>query len=86
LRGVQPSILMHPLDFLGADDVDSLQFFPGMNLTGARKRETVRRCLQMFGERFDVVPMREHAAALAADTSLPTKSPSVTAIREKVAG
>jgi hypothetical protein len=86
LRGVQPSILMHPLDFLGADDVDSLQFFPGMNLTGARKRETVRRCLQMFGERFDVVPMREHAAALAADTSLPTKSPQLTAIREKVSG
>ena len=42
LRGVQPSILLHPLDFLGADDVDSLQFFPGMSLTGARKRETVR--------------------------------------------
>lgn len=84
LRGVQPSILLHPLDFLGADDVDSLQFFPGMHLTGARKRETVARCLRLFAERFEVVPMREHAAALGR-TSLPTRSPQVTAIREAVA-
>ncbi|MGB8859557.1 MAG: polysaccharide deacetylase family protein [Ilumatobacteraceae bacterium] len=84
LRGVQPSILLHPLDFLGADDVDSLQFFPGMHLTGARKRETVVRCLRMFGERFDVGSLRTHARALAADSTLPGRSPRITAVREKV--
>lgn len=84
LRGVQPSILLHPLDFLGADDVDSLQFFPGMHLTGARKRETVVKCLQLFSERFHVVPMREHAAALSAHTKLPTRSPQRTAVRQEV--
>ena len=84
LRNVQPSILLHPLDFLGADDVDSLQFFPGMHLTGARKRETVVRCLRMFAERFDVGPLRAHAAALAAGPALPTKSPQATAISETV--
>lgn len=76
LRGVQPSILLHPLDFLGVDDVDSLEFFPGMNLTGAFKRETVVRCLRTFSERFEVVPMREHARALADNGSLPTRSVS----------
>ncbi len=30
LRGVEPSVLLHPLDFLGANDIDSLAFFPGM--------------------------------------------------------
>lgn len=74
LRGVQPSLLLHSLDFLGADDVDSLAFFPGMNQSGARKRETVAHCLQMFAERFDVVTMREHARALAAKNSLPSRS------------
>ena len=74
LRRVQPSILLHPLDFLGADDVDSLQFFPGMNLTGARKRETVLRCLRMFTERFRVLPLRDHARELALSGSLPTRS------------
>jgi hypothetical protein len=85
LRGVQPSILLHPLDFLGADDVDSLKFFPGMNLSGARKRETVVRCLRLFADRFHVVPLRDHASALASNRSLPTKSPQSTAIREAAA-
>jgi peptidoglycan-N-acetylglucosamine deacetylase len=81
LKGVQPSILLHPLDFLGSDDVDSLAFFPGMQLTGARKRETVLRCLRLLGERFDVVPLRDHAALLSAGGSLPTRSPQKTALR-----
>ena len=84
LRGVQPSLLLHPLDFLGVDDVDSLQFFPGMSLTGARKRETVLRCLQLFAERFQVVPLREHAAAVGC-AGLPTRSPHETAVRVEVA-
>lgn len=83
LRGVQPSILLHPLDFLGADDVDSLRFFPGMHLTGARKRATVLQCLELLADRFQVVPLYQHAASLV-DAALPTKSPSVTAIGEQV--
>ena len=81
LRGVEPSILMHPLDFLGVDDVDSLQFFPGMGLTGERKRQTIVRCLELFARRFRVVPLREHAAEIERSTSLPTRSPQATAIR-----
>jgi len=85
LRRVQPSLLLHPLDFLGADDVDSLQFFPGMHLTGARKRETVVRCLRLFSERFEVGTLRTHAAALTAGPPLATKSPQATAIDERAA-
>lgn len=61
LRGVEPSILLHPLDFLGADDVDSLKFFPGMEMTGAVKRKTVLRCLDELNSQFQVVTMRQHA-------------------------
>lgn len=61
LRGVEPSILLHPLDFLGADDVDSLGFFPGMAMSGADKRVTVLRCLDELAKQFDVVPMGDHA-------------------------
>lgn len=74
LRRVQPSLLLHSLDFLGADDVDSLAFFPGMDQPGANKREVVARCLRMFTERFDVVTMREHARSLAASRSLPSRT------------
>ena len=90
IRGVRPSILLHSLDFLGADDVDSLAFFPGMNQSGAQKRKVVARCLRMLAARFEVVPMREHAGALAASGRLPSRSlwqlrsPPATDAREMV--
>ena len=61
LRGVEPSILLHPLDFLGADDVDSLGFFPGMAMKGSAKRAVVAACLDELCRQFDVVPMEKHA-------------------------
>ena len=32
-----PSILLHPLDFLGYEDISTLSFFPGMKLSGEVK-------------------------------------------------
>ncbi len=64
LRGVEPSILLHPLDFLGADDVDSLGFFPGMAMKGSAKRAVVAACLDELRRHFDVVPMETHAHAI----------------------
>jgi hypothetical protein len=59
---VQPSILLHPLDFLGCDDERDLSFFPAMNLLAEEKMTVMERVLKMLARRFDVVPMREHAA------------------------
>jgi peptidoglycan/xylan/chitin deacetylase (PgdA/CDA1 family) len=75
-RHVEPSILLHPLDFLGADDVDELAFFPGMEMTGAAKRPVVRSCLEVLAEKFDVVPMGEHAAAIKGRAKLDVVSSS----------
>jgi hypothetical protein len=70
LRGVEPSILLHPLDFLGADDVDALGFFPGMTMSGAHKRAIVRACLAELAEQFRVLPMGEHAALASSRAGL----------------
>ncbi|MEY2569696.1 MAG: hypothetical protein QOE63_46, partial [Acidimicrobiaceae bacterium] len=66
LTKTEPSILLHPLDLLGGDDLpgSGLEFFPGMALPGERKRTLVRDCLAMLADRFDVVPVDAHAAAL----------------------
>jgi hypothetical protein len=56
---------LHPLDFLGGDDVAGLEFFPGMRMRGAEKLALVDDLLTELGRRFAVVPMREHAAAVA---------------------
>ena len=75
-RGVEPSILLHPLDVVGADDVAALEFFPGMNQPSAPKRELVRQCLADLAERYDVVTMQEHAARIEARGGLRVVSAS----------
>ncbi|MCC6537785.1 MAG: polysaccharide deacetylase family protein [Bryobacterales bacterium] len=59
--GVQPSLLFHPLDFLGGDDVSSLAFFPAMDMPGRRKVELLGRWVEAIQARFQVVTMAEHA-------------------------
>jgi hypothetical protein len=62
LMRVEPSFLLHPLDFLGAEDDNDLSFFPGMNLPAQTKIELLSDCMKMFAKRFKVVTLREHAA------------------------
>ena len=75
MTGVEPSILLHPLDFLGADDVSSLSFFPAMGVGGARKTELVSGFLKQLTDRFDVVPMGTHVHRLEAAGDLPLRRP-----------
>lgn len=70
LAGVEPSVLLHPLDFVGADDVDALRFFPAMGLSGSVKRRVVARCLHRLVDSFEVLTMGEHAAAIAPRSGL----------------
>jgi hypothetical protein len=54
-------MLLHPLDFLGAEDVSALRFFPGMDLPRDDKLALVGECLDLMGRHYDLVTMREHA-------------------------
>jgi peptidoglycan/xylan/chitin deacetylase (PgdA/CDA1 family) len=62
LTGVAPSILLHPLDFLGVDDVEGLSFFPGMGLTGRKKRDLVRAFVDDLGAGHEVHTLDDYAA------------------------
>ncbi len=63
--GTEPSFLLHPLDFLGRDDTDRLSFFPAMRQPAAAKVAFASEVLDTLAGRFDVVPMGEHAGAVA---------------------
>ena len=67
LAGVAPSLLLHPLDFLGGDDVAELAFFPGMDQPGARKVERMHRLLASLAERYEVEAMGTLAGRIAGD-------------------
>ena len=58
---IEPSILLHPLDFLGAEDAADLSFFPGMRMPGTVKRELVSELLRSMRDQFEVGTMRTHA-------------------------
>jgi peptidoglycan-N-acetylglucosamine deacetylase len=64
VANIQPSILLHPLDFLGCDDVKELAFFPGMQMKGEAKVQIVCEMIDMMKDEFTVVNMKQHAAAV----------------------
>jgi peptidoglycan-N-acetylglucosamine deacetylase len=64
LAGVQPSLLLHPLDLLCGDDTSELKFFPGMGLPIDQKLRLLSEILESFTSAFDVVNMRRHADAV----------------------
>ena len=61
LTNTQPSLLLHPLDFLSGTDIAELRFFPGMNLPAAEKRSIVGEMLDTLSSRFELVNLDQHA-------------------------
>jgi len=61
ITGVQPSMLLHPLDFLSGEDVPELRFFPGMNVPSAKKLEFLDNVIGAYATKFEVVNMSGHA-------------------------
>ncbi len=77
-RGVEPSMLLHPLDVLSGDEVPALRFFPGMQIPAAVKVGRVSRFLGMLVDQFAVTPVGEYAT-LANARTLPTRVAKFTA-------
>jgi peptidoglycan-N-acetylglucosamine deacetylase len=64
LNRVEPSLLLHPLDFLGQDEEPKLAFLPGMSHSSKTKSELAERLLGWMKRRFECVNMAEHAEEL----------------------
>jgi hypothetical protein len=75
MKGIAPSLLLHPPDFFGSDDSTGLAFFPGMNLDHQKKLDLVGRFLDIYCENFSVLPMREHARQVAAEAGMLVGNP-----------
>ena len=63
MTGTEPSLLLHPLDFLSGEDAPALKFFPAMNLPIEKKLEFLGEILEIFQNKFTVVNMQKHAQA-----------------------
>lgn len=59
---IQPSLLLHPLDFLSGEDAPELRFFPAMDMPLQKKLERVSAILETYAQNFEILNMRRHAA------------------------
>jgi peptidoglycan-N-acetylglucosamine deacetylase len=75
LTGTQPSMLLHPLDFLGCEDVPELEFFPAMNQPSYKKLRVLKQAIQMLSNQFDVRTVGQHAQLVSGTLKLPTLDP-----------
>ena len=70
LTGTQPSLLLHPLDFLGAEDDKDLAFFPGMNYTSSRKLSLLGELMDILQKQFNVIHIAKHIELIQQKTNL----------------
>ncbi|MBL8116423.1 MAG: polysaccharide deacetylase family protein [Anaerolineae bacterium] len=69
---VRPSILLHPLDFIGQDDgIEELKFFPAMKLSHTTKLEIISKTMAILKRYYRVVTMEEHARTLLESSTWP---------------
>ena len=59
--GLSPSLLLHPLDFLGADDHIGLDFFPAMGLQRRQKRRLLSEVIKIYCDEFHVMSLEDYA-------------------------
>ena len=60
--GTAPSLLLHPLDFLGCDDVEALAFFPAMGMRSTKKLALMADLIDAVTGEFTVVTMQKHTS------------------------
>ena len=56
---VSPSLLLHPLDFMAADELPELKCFPGFGDNSEIKRAMTDWCLKLFKEHFEVKSLED---------------------------
>lgn len=73
VTGTEPSFLLHPLDVIGGDQVPELKFFPGMEVSSARKTQLLEKVLRALQKHFDLVPMGVHADRIKQREGIPMR-------------
>jgi peptidoglycan/xylan/chitin deacetylase (PgdA/CDA1 family) len=81
LTRIRPSLLLHPLDFLGGNDVKELSFFPAMDLNGEEKIKLVSDILNIYAEYFTIVPMGRQARSISRESHIQTVEPKFRSVR-----
>jgi len=68
IRRISPSLLLHPLDFLGPEDRIGLEFFPGMRLSKVQKLAFLHQTIAALATHFRVTSLLEHSRTMIGES------------------
>lgn len=68
---VEPSILLHPIDFLTSREAPRLASFPGMGLRESEKRSVLESCLDYLQLNWPICSLERHASLIAQRKNIP---------------
>jgi hypothetical protein len=72
----EPSLLLHPLDFMGKEDDSDLASFPGMGLALTRKLQLMEEFFDTLLNHFTPVTMGDHVRHIESGVTLRDYDPS----------
>ncbi|MEZ4826771.1 MAG: hypothetical protein R3C61_10840 [Bacteroidia bacterium] len=72
LTGTAPSILLHPLDFIGFDDTQDLAFFPAMRVKSDLKLRVMHEMFRILKNNYELRTMQGHYEAVSGQKKLKT--------------
>jgi peptidoglycan-N-acetylglucosamine deacetylase len=75
ITNTSPSLLLHPLDFMGAEDDRDLWFFPGMRMGWSRKHQLLDGFFDVLLRQFGAMTVGEHVAAPGREPGLQSFAP-----------
>ncbi len=70
LTRTEPSLLLHPLDFMGHEDDEDLKFFPAMNMATDKKIALMHDFFDLLEKHFHPMPIGEYVAEMRSRESL----------------
>ncbi len=76
---VQPSLLLHPLDFMSSEDNVGLEFFPAMSMPLEKKLKLATGVIDYYRSKFQVGTMRDHALGFGSDVGEKIDAPKKVA-------
>lgn len=65
IRGIAPTLLLHPTDFLDVKDVPRMSFFPAMTIPAGRKLGLVRFAINLVQKHWQTGTVADHARITA---------------------
>jgi len=79
VRGIAPSLLLHPTDFLNVQDVPEMSFFPGMKVPAAKKIGFVEHTIRSLQQHWQTGTMSQHAESFSHASRMPVSLSTQTA-------